>query len=284
LLIARSVAEIDTAELLLLNSAAAADMGAPSDHQVARAQRDYAVAAELALAAVNRLFSAAGSEADPAADVLRRHWLDINTAAAHPALQFRRTGLDCAAVLLSDTTDSERPQPQTHLVQRGPMPNSKDQAVIDEFRAKGGQVGGIFAGVPIALLHHRGHRTGAHYTTPVVYLPAGPDEIYLFASNGGAPTNPRWYTNLIAAQTAEIEIGTDRYSVQVAEIHGPERDRLYAEQSARYPHFAAYEREAQTVGRTIPVLRLQSAEVNEHSDRGAQSSAPGVLPSWAGTA
>ncbi|MEP7179626.1 MAG: nitroreductase/quinone reductase family protein, partial [Pseudonocardiales bacterium] len=32
--------------------------------------------------------------------------------------------------------------------------------IIAEFRANGGQVGGPFAGAPVAILHHRGRKTG----------------------------------------------------------------------------------------------------------------------------
>jgi deazaflavin-dependent oxidoreductase (nitroreductase family) len=131
---------------------------------------------------------------------------------------------------------------------------------IAEFRANEGRVGGPFEGAPLVLVHHRGRRSGQEYVTPTMYLPheTDPDIIYVFATKGGAPTNPDWYRNMTTAGTAIIERGTRTYRVTVGELTGADRDRVYAEQARRYPGFAEYER--QTTGiRTIPVLELTAA-------------------------
>jgi deazaflavin-dependent oxidoreductase (nitroreductase family) len=83
-----------------------------------------------------------------------------------------------------------------------------------------------------------------------------PDVIYVFASKGGAPSNPDWYDNLVAAGEAEVEVGTEQYPVAVTELQGDERDRIYAEQARRYPGFADYEKKTAGI-RTIPVLALR---------------------------
>jgi deazaflavin-dependent oxidoreductase (nitroreductase family) len=129
---------------------------------------------------------------------------------------------------------------------------------INEFRANEGRVGGNFEGAPMVLLHHRGRRSGAEYIAPTMYLPDETDSntIYVFASKGGAPTNPDWYRNMTAAGKTTIELGTETYDVTVNEVTGPERDRIYAEQARRYPGFAEYERRTAGV-RTIPVLELK---------------------------
>ena len=131
---------------------------------------------------------------------------------------------------------------------------------IAEFRANEGKVGGTFEGAPIVLLHHRGRKSGQEYLTPTMYLPhdTDPDVIYVFATKGGAPTNPDWYVNLATAGDGTIERGTETYEVRVRDLTGDERDRVYAEQALRYPGFAEYE--SQTAGvRTIPVLELTRA-------------------------
>jgi deazaflavin-dependent oxidoreductase (nitroreductase family) len=128
---------------------------------------------------------------------------------------------------------------------------------IAEFRANEGRVGGPFEGAPMVLLHHRGRKSGREYVTPTMYLPhdTEPDIIYVFATKGGAPTNPDWYHNLTAAGDGSVERATETYKVTVRELTGAERDRVYAEQARRYPGFAEYAR--QTAGvRTIPVLEL----------------------------
>ena len=131
---------------------------------------------------------------------------------------------------------------------------------IAEFRANEGRVGGNFEGAPMVLLHHRGRKSGREYVTPTMYLPhdTRPDIIYVFATKGGAPSDPDWYRNLDAAGSGSVERGTETYQVTVREVAGAERDRIYAEQAQRYPGFAEYER--QTAGvRIIPVLELQRA-------------------------
>jgi deazaflavin-dependent oxidoreductase (nitroreductase family) len=131
---------------------------------------------------------------------------------------------------------------------------------IAEFRANEGRVGGIFEGAPIVLVHHRGRKSGREHVTPMMYLPQDTesDTIYVFATNGGAPTHPDWYYNLTAVGNGSVERGTETYEVTVRELAGAERDRIYDEQARRYPGFAGYAR--QTAGvRTIPVLELRRA-------------------------
>ena len=109
----------------------------------------------------------------------------------------------------------------------------------------------------MTLLHHRGRRSGREFVAPVMYLAdeSDPATVYVFASKAGAPTNPDWYDNLIAAGEATVEVGTQTFGVTVRELTGAERDRVYAEQARRYPGFAEYE--SKTAGvRTIPVLAL----------------------------
>jgi deazaflavin-dependent oxidoreductase (nitroreductase family) len=138
--------------------------------------------------------------------------------------------------------------------------NNWNENVIADFRANGGQVGGPFAGAPMVLVHHRGRRSGQEYVNPMMYLATerGDGSIYVFASKGGAPTNPDWYYNLTAAGAGSVELGTGTFPVTVREIHGEEHDRIYAEQARRYPGFAEYAEKTAGV-RTIPVLELTPA-------------------------
>src|SRR4051812_2041267 len=101
-----------------------------------------------------------------------------------------------------------------------------NDAVISEFRANGGRVGGNFDGAPMVLVHSRGRTSDKEYINPMMYLADedSPETIYVFASKGGAPTNPDWYRNLIAAGEGSVEVGTEHYPVVVTELHGDERD------------------------------------------------------------
>ena len=130
--------------------------------------------------------------------------------------------------------------------------------IIAEFRANGGKVGGPFEGAPVTVLHHRGRKSGREFLAPVMYLADESDlaTMYVFASKSGAPTNPDWYYNLTAVGTGTVEVGTETYEVQVEELTGEERDRIFTEQARRYPGFAEYAEKAAGV-RTIPVLALR---------------------------
>ena len=139
------------------------------------------------------------------------------------------------------------------------MPQASDwnMKTIEEFRANEGRVGGPFQGAPMVLVTHRGRHSGHQHVTPMMYLPDETNNaiIYVFATKGGAPSNPDWYYNLTTAGEGAIERGTDSYPVTVRKLTGDERDRIYAEQARRYPGFADYQK--QTAGiRTIPVLEL----------------------------
>ena len=138
------------------------------------------------------------------------------------------------------------------------MAGNWNDSTIAEFRANEGRVGGYFQGAPVVLVHHRGRTSGRDYVTPTMYLPDDddPDTICVFATKGGAPTNPDWYYNLVAAGEGTVERGTDTYPVTVRELTGTERDRIYDEQARRYPGFADYARQPAGV-RTIPVLALR---------------------------
>jgi deazaflavin-dependent oxidoreductase (nitroreductase family) len=130
--------------------------------------------------------------------------------------------------------------------------------IIDEFRANHGRVGGQFEGAPLILLHHQGRKSGTDYVSPVMFLAdeADPDTIYVFASKAGAPTHPEWYRNLIAAGRGRVETGEGAYPVDVSELAGDQRDRIFEEQARRFPGFAEYA--DRTAGiRTIPVLALR---------------------------
>jgi deazaflavin-dependent oxidoreductase (nitroreductase family) len=126
--------------------------------------------------------------------------------------------------------------------------------IIEEFRANGGAVGGFFEGATVLLLHTVGAKTGAERLNPLVYLPDG-ERFVVFATKGGAPTNPDWYHNLVAHPDVEVEVGTETVPVRAREIQDDgERESLYARQVERRPGFAEYPEKS---GRRIPVIALE---------------------------
>ena len=137
---------------------------------------------------------------------------------------------------------------------RGEQVSDFNAQIIDEFRENEGIVGGPFEGATVLLLTTTGAKTGKVRTTPLVYLDGGDGTIYVFASKGGAPTNPDWYHNLLAHPSVVVERGTERYEATATPVTGPLRDEIYARQVERFPGFAEYQRQA---GRVIPVVALR---------------------------
>jgi len=134
--------------------------------------------------------------------------------------------------------------------------NDRNKAIIDEFRANGGKVGGLFAGRTLLLLHTIGAKSGLERTNPVAYVSDG-DRLVIIASKGGAPTNPDWYHNLVANPLATVEVGTEKFQVRAAVAVEPERTRLFSKMVEMMPGFADYQHKT---NRVIPVFILTRAK------------------------
>jgi len=130
--------------------------------------------------------------------------------------------------------------------------NDYNRRLIEEFRAHGGKVGGMWEGTPLLLLTTAGARSGEPRTTPMAYLPDG-DRLIVWASNGGSPRNPDWYHNLLAHPHVTVEVGTETFDAVAVVTADAERDRLWARGVAVYPSLA--EHQAKTT-RQIPVIAL----------------------------
>jgi deazaflavin-dependent oxidoreductase (nitroreductase family) len=130
--------------------------------------------------------------------------------------------------------------------------NSK---IIEEFRANEGRVGGPFDGAPLLLLHTVGAKTGKQRVNPMMYQQVA-GGYAVFASKGGAPTNPDWYHNVLAHPRVSAEIGARMVELLARVAAGEEREKIWAAQKAAYPGFADYERKT---ARQIPVIILEPA-------------------------
>src|SRR5581483_11721454 len=123
-----------------------------------------------------------------------------------------------------------------------------NQAIIAEFRANGGKVGGPFADTPLLLLTTVGAKSGQPRTTPLAYVADG-DRLVVTASNGGRDQHPAWYHNVLAQPLVTVELGAERFQARAIVADQTERDHLYARMVARNPGFAEFER---STSRKIP--------------------------------
>ena len=130
--------------------------------------------------------------------------------------------------------------------------NERNAAIIAEFRANGGRVGGPFAGRSLLLLHTTGAKSGKERVNPVACLVDG-DRLIVIASKGGAPAHPDWYYNLVANPLVNVELGAEQFQARAMEAQEPERTLLYERMAAANPNFDEYRRKTT---RVIPVIVL----------------------------
>lgn len=127
-----------------------------------------------------------------------------------------------------------------------------NRAIVAEFRANGGQVGGPFEGATLLLLHTTGAKTGKARLSPLAYLTVDA-KMLIIGSYAGAPKDPAWVHNLRAHPRAHVEVGNEAYAVDVRELPVDEREATYPKITELAPVFAEYQ--AKT-GRPIPLFEL----------------------------
>jgi F420H(2)-dependent quinone reductase len=106
-------------------------------------------------------------------------------------------------------------------------------------------------GLPIIIITMRGNKTGLIRKAPVMRVEHD-GEYAIVASKGGAPSNPEWYENLVAApEDVRIQDGPEPVDVTVREVTGDERAAWWERAVAAYPPYAEYQ---ERTARRIPVL------------------------------
>ena len=127
-----------------------------------------------------------------------------------------------------------------------------NKAIIDEFRANEGRVGGRFANSTLLLLHTKGAKSGLERINPMVYYRDG-DRYIVIASKAGADTSPDWYYNLLANPEVAVEVGTEQFSAIATVPSEPERTTLYEKMKSINSGFTEYKHKT---SRVIPVVTL----------------------------
>ena len=107
-------------------------------------------------------------------------------------------------------------------------------------------------GRPCIILSTLGARSGKLRKTPLMRVEH--DGAYaVIASQGGAPTNPAWYANLLVHPCCELQDGPDRREYLAHEATGTERDSWWARAVDAFPPYQKYQ---ERTDRRIPVLVL----------------------------
>ena len=140
----------------------------------------------------------------------------------------------------------------------GPSPRAWVRDQVELYEGSGGTQGTTLrdTGLPVVIITNRGARSGRLRKTPLMRVEH--DGRYAaVASQGGAPTHPRWYYNLRADPFVELQDGPRRQDMIAREVSGEERARWWDRAVAAYPPYAEYQ---QRTARQIPVFVLEPAD------------------------
>lgn len=124
---------------------------------------------------------------------------------------------------------------------------------VDQYERSGGTEGNTLldTGLAVIVLHTVGRRSGTLRKSPLMKVEH--DGVYaLVASQGGAPTHPWWYLNLLEhPDEIAIQDGPAPFPVTVREIDGDEKALWWQRCVDAYPPYAEYQERTE---RVIPVL------------------------------
>ena len=120
-------------------------------------------------------------------------------------------------------------------------------------KLSGGRLGNSFLGVTLLLMTTIGRKTGKPRTLPMYYLQDG-EKVVLVASNGGLPSNPVWFLNVMANPNVTIQIAGVKQEMVARVASQQERDFFWPQLTSRFSMWQeVYERS----NREFPVVILE---------------------------
>lgn len=121
------------------------------------------------------------------------------------------------------------------------------------YTVSGGRIGSRIWGLEILLLTTIGRTSGRERTVPLCSLRDG-ESFVVIASYGGLDRSPAWWLNLQSEPRATVRLGGTTHDVVAREAIPAERERLWAQITARAPGYLDYQRRT---ARRIPVVLLE---------------------------
>jgi F420H(2)-dependent quinone reductase len=134
-----------------------------------------------------------------------------------------------------------------------PSPHDWVRVQVELYESSGGTKGTTLldTGLPVVIVTHKGHKTGAIRKTPLMRVKDG-NSYVLVGSQGGAPKDPAWVHNLRADPHIELRDEAVVRPMHVREIKdATERARLWKLAVAAYPPYADYQAKTE---RQIPLF------------------------------
>jgi deazaflavin-dependent oxidoreductase (nitroreductase family) len=128
---------------------------------------------------------------------------------------------------------------------------------VEEYEASDGARANTIrdTGMPVVVVTSRGARSGRLRKTPLMRVEH--DGRYLaIASQGGAPTHPVWYHNLVADPHVELQDREHKWDMTARLLSGDERAEWWQRAVATFPPYADYQERTE---REIPVFLLEQS-------------------------
>ena len=124
---------------------------------------------------------------------------------------------------------------------------------VEQILRTGTTVGVTIKGRPTVLITYRGAKTGKIRKIPLMRV-EHEGRYAVVASKGGEPTNPQWYSSLVAEPVVELQDGTVARTYKAREVFGDEKAIWWRRAVDAFPDYAAYQRKT---ARQIPVFVLE---------------------------
>jgi deazaflavin-dependent oxidoreductase (nitroreductase family) len=124
---------------------------------------------------------------------------------------------------------------------------------VELYERTGGAEGATLRDMPVIILTSRGATSGKIRKTPLMRVEYG-GRYAVVASQGGAPTNPRWYYNLVAHPHVELQDGPVKTDMIARQVIGEEKTDWWDRAVAAYPDYADYQKRTE---REIPVFLIE---------------------------
>jgi deazaflavin-dependent oxidoreductase (nitroreductase family) len=134
-----------------------------------------------------------------------------------------------------------------------PSPAQWVREQVELYESSGGTRGTTLREMPVIILTTLGAKSGKIRKTPLMRVEH--DGVYaVVASQGGAPTHPTWYHNVVADPHVELQDGPVRQDMTAREASGEEKALWWDRAVAAFPDYANYQRRTD---REIPVFILE---------------------------
>jgi deazaflavin-dependent oxidoreductase (nitroreductase family) len=134
-----------------------------------------------------------------------------------------------------------------------PSPHDYVANQVQRYEETDGREGRELRGKPCIILWTRGRSSGAVRKTPLMRVNDG-DRYAVVASQGGAPTNPTWYANLVADPHVSLQDGPQVRDYIAHTASPEEKAQWWPKATAVWPDYDNYQAKTD---REIPLVVLE---------------------------